>query len=224
MTVPEATMTTVEEAIRHRLALLLGGWRGAVETAVPTIAFVAVWMWREDLRTAVIAAVIVAAALAAVRLVQRSSLQHVWGAVVATAIAAAFALRSGRAEDVFLPGIILSSLYGAGTLLSVLVRWPVVGFLVAAADTSAAPDLRSWRRDEAVVRVCARLTWVLVAVYAVRLAVMVPLYLAGNIPALGVAKIVLGWPLWGAGVLVMFALLVRGRTPLTQPLPAPSPR
>ena len=47
-----------------------------------------------------------------------------------------------------------------------------------------------------MVRVCSRLTWVLVAVYAVRLGLMVPLYLAGNVAGLGVAKIVLGLALW----------------------------
>ena len=34
---------TVEELLRARLSLALGGWRGAVESAVPTIVFVVVW-------------------------------------------------------------------------------------------------------------------------------------------------------------------------------------
>ena len=64
-----------------------------------------------------------------------------------------------------------------------------------------------------MVAVCSRLTLVLVALYAMRVAIMVPLYLAGNIAALGVAKIVLGWPLWIAAVAVMGLLLVRGSRP-----------
>jgi hypothetical protein len=207
------TAQTVEELIRHRLSAALGGWRGSVETALPTVAFVVVWSWRQDLRQAVWTAVAVAVVLAVIRLVQRSSLQHVLGAVLATGIAAFFAMRSGKAEDAFLPGMLLSGAYLVGTLVSILVRWPVVGFLVGAGDPRAAEDPFAWRRDAGMVRVCSRLTWVLVALYVVRLSIQVPLYLAGQVAALGAAKIVLGWPLWIGGVAAMGWLLMRGNTP-----------
>jgi hypothetical protein len=207
------TAQTVEELIRHRLSAALGGWRGSVETALPTVAFVVIWSWRQDLRQAVWTAVAVAVVLAVIRLVQRSSLQHVLGAVFATGIAAFFAMRSGKAEDAFLPGMLLSGAYLVGTLVSILVRWPVVGFLVGAGDPRAAEDPFAWRRDAGMVRVCSRLTWVLVALYVVRLSIQVPLYLAGQVAALGAAKIVLGWPLWIGGVAAMGWLLMRGNTP-----------
>jgi hypothetical protein len=207
------TAQTVEELIRHRLSAALGGWRGSVETALPTVAFVVIWSWRQDLRQAVWTAVAVAVVLAVIRLVQRSSLQHVLGAVLATGIAAFFAMRSGKAEDAFLPGMLLSGAYLVGTLVSILVRWPVVGFLVGAGDPRAAEDPFAWRRDAGMVRVCSRLTWVLVALYVVRLSIQVPLYLAGQVAALGAAKIVLGWPLWIGGVAAMGWLLMRGNTP-----------
>jgi hypothetical protein len=206
---------TVEALIRHRLNVALGGWRGSVETALPTVVFVVVWSVRDhDVRTAAVAAIAVALVLAALRLVQRSSLQHVLGAVVATAIAAFFAVRSGRAEDAFLPGILTSGAFLVGALVSILARWPVIGFVVGAGDPRAAEDPFGWRRDSGVVRVCSRLTWVLVGVYVVRLAVMVPLYLGAQVTMLGVAKVVLGWPLWVAALALMGWMLVAGHTPL----------
>ena len=206
---------TVETLIRERLSRALGGWRGSVETALPTVVFVAVWSVTDhDVRVAAYAAVGVAVVLAAVRLAQRSSLQHVLSAVVATAVAAFFALRSGRAEDAFLPGILTSGAYLVAALVSVATRWPFVGFLVGAGDPRAAEDPFAWRRDRGMVRVCTRLTWVVVAVFAVRLVVMVPLYLAAEVGWLGLAKIVLGWPLWVGGIAVMGWMLVTGRTPL----------
>lgn len=216
---PEATADdtvaaqTVEELIRHRLSTALGGWRGSLETALPTIAFIGVWSWREDLKQAVWTAVVVAVVLAVLRIVQRSSLQHVFGAVIATGLAAFFAMRSGKAEDAFLPGMLLSGAYLVGTLISILVKWPVVGFLVGAGDPRVADDPFGWRRDKGMVRVCSRLTWVLVALYVVRLSIQIPLYLASEVAALGAAKILLGWPLWLGGVAVMGWLLVRGNTP-----------
>ena len=99
---------------------------------------------------------------------QRQTPRFVLSAVVATAIAAFFALRSGRAEDAFLPGILYSAAWGAGALVSVVVRWPLVGFVVGAGDPSMADDPFAWRRDRGLVRLCQRLTLVLVGLYALR--------------------------------------------------------
>ncbi len=205
---------SVEALIRHRLGTALGGWRGSVETALPTVVFVVLWTWRQDVTLAAGAALLVALALAGVRVAQHSSLTHVAGAVFATAIAAFFAVRSGRAEAAFLPGILTNAAFFVGALLSILTRWPLVGFLVGAGDPRAQEDPFAWRRDRGMVRVCARLTWVLVATYAVRLVIMVPLYLSAEVAWLGVAKIALGWPLWVASLAVMAWLLVAGHTPL----------
>lgn len=215
-----AAPDTVEALIRGRLGQALGGWRGAVEAGLPTVAYVVAWTATKDVRTAILVSAAVVVALVALRLAQRSTVQYALGAVLPTAIAAWFSLRSGRAEDAFLGGILWSAALGVLTLASVLARFPLVGFLVGAADPRAAEDPFAWRRDPGLVRVCSRLTWVLVGVYVVRLGIMVPLYLAGQVTALGVAKLVLGWPLWALSVLVMGWLLLRGHTPRTDEGPA----
>lgn len=213
---------TVEELIRHRLSTALGGWRGSLETALPTLAFVVLWVWRHDLTTALVASVVVTVVLAVVRVVQRQSLQYVLSAVVPTAIAAFFALRSGRAQDAFLPGIIWNAVMLVIATVSVAVRWPLVGFMVGAGDPRMSDDPVGWHRDRGLVRVCQRLTLVLVSLFVLRLLVMVPLYLAGQVALLGVAKVVLGWPLWLAGVAVMGLLLVKGHTPAELAIESPS--
>ena len=88
-----------------------------------------------------------------------------------------------------------------------------------------AEDPTAWRRDRGLVRVCQRLTMVLVLLYAVRVVVMFPLYLAEQVTLLGVAKIALGWPAYLCALAVMGMILVRGRTPLTptEPLPTTEP-
>jgi hypothetical protein len=215
---------TVESLIRERLSSAVGGARGSFETALPTIAFVVTWTWRHDVKIAVIASAAILLVLLAVRLASRQTPRYVLSAVFATAITAFFALRSGRAEDAFLPGILTSAAWGTGFLLSVLVRWPIVGFIVAAGDPQMAQDPTAWRRDRGLVTVCQRLTMVFVALYAVRVAVMLPLYLAGKasvtsndllVTLLGVAKVTLGWPAYLCAVAVMGMVLVRGKTPLT---------
>ena len=198
----------------------MGGARGSFETALPTVAFVVAWVWLHDVKIAVGASVAIVLVLLAVRLVMRQTPRYVLSAVLATAFAAFFALRSGKAEAAFLPGILTSAAWGVGSLLSVLVRWPIVGFMVAAADPRMAQDpasfapLTSWRRDRGLVAVCQRLTMVLVVLYAVRVVVMFPLYLAGQVALLGVAKIALGWPAYLCALAIMGMILVRGKTPL----------
>ncbi|GMA19502.1 DUF3159 domain-containing protein [Arsenicicoccus piscis] len=125
---------TVERLIRERLATVLGGWRGSLEAALPTVVFVLVWVVRADLRGAVIASLVTAALLGVARLVTRGTMQFVLSSLLGTALAAYFAMRSGRAEAAFLPGILISAGYFVATLLSVVTRWPVVGFLVGMAE------------------------------------------------------------------------------------------
>ena len=220
----DATAHTVESLIRERLSSALGGARGSFEAALPTVAFVAAWTWRHDVLVAVIASAAIVVVLLIVRLATRQTPRYVLSAVVATAIAAFFALRSGRPEAAFLPGILTSAAWGAGSLASVVVRWPLVGFIVAAGDPLMAQDPTAWRRDRGLVTVCQRLTMVLVALYAVRVVIMFPLYLAGQVALLGVAKIALGWPAYLCAVAIMGTMLVRGKTPLTVPDPPHRPR
>lgn len=240
---------TVEELLRVRLSTAIGGWRGALESALPTVAFVIVWTVRQDVRSAVVAAAVALVALGALRLARQETVRFLGYAAVGVAVAAFFALRSGKAEDAFLPGMIQTAAFGVAMLAANLVRWPLFGFLIAAGDpelvaasgrlkasgrNGAAQDeeararaaadeaavkeaFTGWRRHQGIVAVASRLGWVIVGLDAVRLLVMVPLYLGGQVAALGVAKILLGWPAYLLAVVVMGLVLLRGHTPLDKP-------
>jgi hypothetical protein len=206
---------TVEELLRDKLSEAIGGWRGAAESAVPTLAFALTWSRTQDLKLALVVAGACVAILLLVRLVQRQDPRFIAYAAVGVGISALFALRSGRAEDAFLPGM----LQNAGLLVLLLVtnltRWPIFGFVVGVAEPEAfAEDPTWWRRHAGIVTVAARLAWVLVALNVIRLSIMVPLYLAEQVAALGVAKVVLGWPAYLLAVTAMGAILLRGRTPI----------
>lgn len=201
---------TVEEAVRAQLAKALGGVRGVVEAAVPTAGFTVSWIVTHRLQMSLGIAAGLAVLLLLVRVVQRSTVQFVLNSIVGIAIAAFFALRSGKAADAFLPGILYNAAYAAGMLVSIAVRWPVVGFLIG----SVTGDPTAWHRDRDIVRLCSRLTWLLVIPCLIRVAVQYPLYLAGHVGWLGAAKVGLGWPLQVAGLAAMVWLLARGRTPM----------
>ncbi len=202
---------TVEHVIRSRLGEALGGRRGIVEGAVPTIGFTVSYITLDELRPSLMIGIGLAVALLVVRIIQRQPVQFVVNSLVGIAIAAVFASRSGRAEDVFLPGIIYNSVYAVGLTASILVRWPLIGLMIG----SVTGDLTEWRRDPAVVRLCSKLTWLLVIPCVIRVVVQLPLYLAGSVGWLGASKLALGWPLQVAALGAMVWLLARGRTPLS---------
>ncbi|MET8051668.1 DUF3159 domain-containing protein [Streptosporangium sp. NPDC005286] len=208
-----AAHDTVEAAIRSQLAKAFGGVRGVIEAAVPTIAFTGMWIATSDLKRSLIVSVSAAVLLLVVRLVQRSTPQFVINSLIGIGIGAFFASRTGQAEDVFLPGILYNAGYSVVMLLSIVTRWPVVGFLIG----SVTGDPTAWRADPAVVRLCTRLTWLLMIPCVVRVAVQLPVYLIGRddaVAELGILKIAMGWPLQVAALAAMVWLLARGRTPV----------
>lgn len=204
---------TVEEVIRHKLSEALGGKRGMAEGAIPTLGFTVTYVISSELKLALLVGAALAVVGLVIRIAQRQPVQFVVNSMVGIGIAAVFALRSGKAEDVFLPGIIYNAAYAAVMTLSVLARWPVVGLMIG----SVTGELTSWRQDPGIVRLCSRLTWLLVLPCAIRVAVQYPLYLAGEVGWLGASKIVLGWPLQVAALSAMALVLARGRTPLREP-------
>ena len=153
----KAAHETVEEAVRTQLAKALGGARGVVEAAIPTIGFTVSWIVSKELRLSLGIGAGLALILLAVRLAQRSTVQFVLNSIFGIGIAALFALRSGKAEDAFLPGILYNAGYAAAMLVSIVVRWPLVGFIIG----SVTGDPTAWHRDREIVRLCSRLTWLL---------------------------------------------------------------
>ena len=203
---------TVEELVRAQLGAALGGRRGIVEGAVPTIGFTATWITTHDLGIALGVGAGMAVLLLVVRIAQRQPVQFVLNSLVGIGVAALFAMRSGEAQDAFLPGIIYNAGYAVVLGASVLVGWPVVGFLIG----SVTGDPTAWHSDRALVRLCNRLTLLLALPCVLRVLVQYPLWLGGEdmVGWLGTAKIVLGWPLQVAALAAMLWLLGRNQTPV----------
>ena len=223
---PQPSLATVEAVVRDQLSKALGGRRGMLEAAVPTILFTVLWLTTKELTTALVVSVAAAVVLLVVRLVQRSSVQFVVNALFGIGIGWLFVTMSARsggsADDqalaYFLPGILYNSGYTVVLALTCLVGWPVVGFMVG----SVTGDPTAWHEDKQVVRLCTTLTWVLVAPCLIRVLAQAPLWLMAKsgsldvdtaVAALGVLKIALGWPLQLAALSLMVWLLARDRTP-----------
>ena len=216
-----ASVETVEAVVRRQMAQSLGGRRGMVEAGVPGLVFTLLWLTTKDLRLALIAAGGVAGAALVIRLLERSTVQYVMNAIVGIGIGWVFvrlAASSGGSEAdqalaFFLPGIIWSGVYTVMMVVSCLVGWPFIGFMVG----SVTGDPTAWHQDKQVVRLCTRLTWLFLAPGAIGVLLQGPVYVLGHsgtidtdtaVGIIGVLRLGLGWPLriasWGTMVSLCF--------------------
>ena len=195
-----------ERSTAPDLAAAIGGPLGMAEAALPAVAFVTAYTVSGS-RTGVAAGVAVGLALvfAVARIVRGGSPRHALSGLVGVAFAAFVAARSGRAENFFLPGLLANAAYALAFLVSIAVRRPLVGEIVSRLDGE---DGR-WREDPGRVRTFARASALWAGLFLVRLAVQLPLYLAGAVVALGVARTAMGLPLFALGLWLTWWLVRR---------------
>ncbi|MDQ3600693.1 MAG: DUF3159 domain-containing protein [Actinomycetota bacterium] len=198
---PQPVAAVVQE--RFSIAEAIGGGRGLLDAGLPGIVFVTVYTITRSLTAAVWGAIAAGALLTAVRLARRETVQHALAGFVGVAIAAFIAQRTGRAENFFLPGLFINAGYALAYLVSILVRWPLLGLFVGAMYGQGT----AWRRDPAQLRAFTLASWVWVAMFCLRIAVQWPLYLAGALVPLGVARLAMGWPLFLLAVWISWLLL-----------------
>src|SRR3954470_21393781 len=148
-----------------------------IETSAPAAAFVVAYLVTgNDTTTSAIVAVVIAVVMSIARFARRETPQFALSGLVGVAIAAIFASKTGKAENFFLPGLLLNAAYATAFLISIAARRPLVGYAVAAVDGE-----RGWRDDPLRMRTFTRASWLWVGLFLLRLAVQLPLYLASAV-------------------------------------------
>lgn len=201
------------------LADSIGGVRGLVESVLPGLVFVVVYIITRELTPPLVASLAVAVVLVVVRLVAGTPVTQAVGGILGVGIGVLWAWRSGQAQDFFALGLWTNAAYALALLVSVLARWPVVGLIVSLLRQ----DGFGWRTDPALGLRRRRFywaTWLWVALFVARLAVQVPLYLDAATAWLGTARLVMGVPLWA---LALWATWVLVREPAAAAAPAGRP-
>jgi hypothetical protein len=193
----------------------VGGPLGIVESVLPPLLFVVYYqvvairsapqaVERPALIPIVAAPLVLSAVFALYRLVRRQKPGGAISGALLVAVSAVLVLVTGDANANYLPGFFINAVYGLVLLGSVLVRRPLVGVVTGLLTSDT-----GWSRDRAFRRAATWLSLLWVLLFAVRLVVELPLYLAGDkVVELGIARIVLGLPLYSI-VLVVTVLVVQ---------------
>jgi len=199
----------MSEPRRDDLLDALGGPQGIADSSLPALAFVLAYtIGGNDLGLAIWIAVGVGALITLVRIVRREPLQYALAGFAGVALSAFIADRTGKAENFFLPGLLLNAAYAAAYVISIAIRRPLLGVLLA-------PVLgeKGWRDDPQRLAVYTRASWIWVGVFTLRLAVQLPLYLADALLALGIARTAMGLPIFAIAIWLSYLVIREGADP-----------
>jgi hypothetical protein len=202
----DTSNTAAESPGSNPLHDILGGRRGALESALPSVVFVTVYLSTgSELGTGLIAALVTAALLAAARVWRKEKPIRVLGGLVAVAVAALVAARTGNASDYFLPSLLANIASALVWAFSIVTGWPLLGVIVGL----ALGQKTRWRADPDLLRAYSLASWVWVGSFLVRAAVNTPLYLTDNLVGLGISRVLLGWPMVLVVIAISWAIIAR---------------
>lgn len=159
---------------------------------MPAVAFVAGWLVAgHSVQWAVAVAVVVGAGVTGWRVLRGGRPLAALLGLLGTLLAGLIVLRTGRAADFFLVQLVSNTVSALLWTVSIVARWPLLGVIVGL----VLGQRTRWRADPALMRAYSRASWIWVGQYALRMAVLWPLWFLDRVVALGVARVLLSWPL-----------------------------
>ena len=188
---------------RDRIINALGGKKGLFDSGIPALVFLIIFNLRDDVLDAAFVSLALSAVITLIRLVKREKLQNVISGIIGVLICYLLVRSTGKAEDFYLPGLFINAGYGALYLLTNIAGWPINGVVLG---PLLGEDFH-WRKVPERKRVYMLAGWLWVGLFISRLLIQLPLYLAGNVNALGVARLIMGYPLfiacaWGTWLVI----------------------
>lgn len=179
-----------EQASTEGVFEALGGVRGIAESVLPGLLFLGWYAFTQDLVPSLVASLAAGTVFVLVRLVRREAVMPGLTGLLGVVFCAAAALFTGSGTGYYIPGFITNAVWIVALLVSLLVRWPLVG-VIGGTFTSLGSQ---WRDNPQFFRVALWTTVAWLVLFALRLAVQLPLFFQGNVEALGIARLVMGLP------------------------------
>lgn len=192
-----------ERPTAHALWAAVGGVRGLIESLSPGFLFLVVFTITGEVAPSVLIPLGIAIVFVLARAIMRSPIMPAVIGLIGIALSAGLALWTGRAEENFVLGFVINGVWLVALLVSLAVRRPLIGVI-----TGLLTGDHAWRSDPAKRTVLTVTTWLWVGLFALRLGVQLPLYLAEQAAALAATKLLMGLPLYAA-VLWVTWLMVR---------------
>ncbi|WP_034647870.1 DUF3159 domain-containing protein [Corynebacterium sputi] len=206
MTQPESDGEDGVEGAEPTLLEQMGGVSGLLSSTIPVAVLVPVnSMW--GLVPAIAAAVGAAVLVFVWRLARKETLQPAVSGLFAVLIGAAIAFFVGDARGYFLYGIWYSAVAAVAFLVTIIIGRPAVGLIWEGINNGD----RGWFRNRKVRQAYQIATGAWAVVFAARFFIQDRLYQAEDVTWLGIARILMGWPLTGIVLIITVWAVRRAR-------------
>lgn len=191
----------------------VGGKRGIAESVIPGFVFVVLFAFSRNLGMTVIISAVVAGLQVLVRLFQKQSFMGALSGIFSVGICLIWAWASKDARNYYLPGFITNAVWTVLLLISVAIKLPGIALIVEYVRKPVLSGfgkwIDSWKNNRELLRAYSVVTWIWIALFALRLTVQVPLYLSNRIEWLGTARLVMSTPLFAATVWASWLMLFK---------------
>lgn len=193
----------------------IGGPRGVIESMLPGVVFVVLFIATNNLNLTIAVSAILAVIQVIIRLIQRQSVLGALSGLLAVGICLIWAWHTHQARDYYMFGFITNAVYAVLLAISLLARVPGLGLIIEFIRKMPTEHFKawfdSWMKDAALKRAYTIVTALWMALFVLRLVVQVPLYLTNHVGALGVTRLLMGLPFWALAIWVSYLVIA---TPL----------
>ena len=193
----------------------IGGPRGVIESMLPGVLFVVLFVVTSNLNLTIGVSAALAVLQVVIRLVQRQSVMGALSGLIAVGICLIWAWQSHEARNYYMFGFLTNAVYIVLLSFTLLIRVPGLGLMVEFIRTIPTEHFRAWLHgwldDKPLRRAYTIVTVLWIGVFALRLIVQVPLYLADSVALLGTARLLMGIPFWALAIWVSYLIIA---TPL----------
>ncbi|MFB7618236.1 MULTISPECIES: DUF3159 domain-containing protein [unclassified Kitasatospora] len=188
-----------------------GGVRGMVDMTLPGLVFIVTYNITHQVPAAAWAALGLSALFVVARLAKRETVQHAFSGVFGVAIGAWISMKTGKAENFYLPGLLWSVGYCIGLAVSALVRWPLIGVMLG----PVTGEMFTWRKQNpGRLAAYTKATWAWVLIMGIKPLILFPLYFTHNVNLLGWLKVALGIPPMLLAMYVTWQILLKAPPPI----------
>ena len=183
----------------------MGGPMGMIDSGLPVVVFI-VANTIGGLGWGIGAALAAAVVIAILRLVRKRPVTQAIAGVFGVGIAAFIAYKTDSAKGYFLLGIWSYLIYGGALLVSILVRWPLIGVIWEGINGKGT----AWRSERKLVRRYDFATFVWVLVFAARYLVQNYLYDTDQVGWLAAVRLLMGYPVFILAIAISVWIVAGG--------------
>ena len=174
----------------------IGGPRGVVESMLPGVVFVVLFVITANLQLTVGVSAALAVLQVIVRLLQRQSVMGAVSGLLAVGICLIWAWQSHEARNYYMFGFLTNAFYIVLLTTSLIARVPGLGLVIEFIRTLPTEHFRAWLDDWRSDKALNRAYTVITALYA-----------ANHVGWLGTARLLMGIPFWALAIWVSYLIV-----------------